>query len=132
MQSSGPQSQLEHQHGTKGTTGPLNSTSGDTTYADSDGQVCFVCSNNSLVVAGVRGAVSLGPCLNLHYPRDQISCESRNTQSGGETFHAGPLGVWGRYSRQNQPRGLRRKFVRPTLSGVRGGASMGPLGCRRR
>ena len=31
-----------NQQGTKGTTGPLNSTSGDTTYADSDGQVCFV------------------------------------------------------------------------------------------
>lgn len=80
---------------------------------------------------GVRGGASFGSCLNLHVLRDQISRRFANTQSGGETFRVGPLGVWGSYSRQNQPRGLRRKFVRPALSGVRGGASMGPLGCRR-
>jgi len=43
MQSSGPQPQLAMPQGTKGTTGPLNSTSGDTTHDDSSGQVSFVC-----------------------------------------------------------------------------------------
>jgi hypothetical protein len=58
MQSSGPQPQLAMSQGTKGTTGPLKSTSGDTTHADNSGQVSFVCSNNSLVVVG-----SGVPCL---------------------------------------------------------------------
>ena len=67
----------------------------------------------------------------MQYSRDQISRRFANTQSGGETFRVGPLGVWGHSPRPIQPRGLRRKFVRPAFSGVRGGASMGPLRCRR-
>lgn len=80
---------------------------------------------------GVRGGVPFGSLTAFVISCGQISCGFANTQSGGETFHAGPLGVWGLYSRQNQPRGLKRKFVRPALFGVRGGASMGPLRCRR-
>ena len=81
---------------------------------------------------GVRGGVPFGSLTAFVISCGQISCGFANTQSGGETFHAGPLGVWGRYSRQNQPRGLKRKSVRPAFSGVRGGASMGPLRSRRR
>jgi hypothetical protein len=104
------------------TTGPPVALCRLTTHDDNSGQVSFVCSNNSLVVAGVRGAVSLGPVYARHSTGDTNEPESAQTQSGGETFHAGPLGVWGRYSRQNKPRRRKRKFVRPALSGVRGGA----------
>ncbi len=49
---------------------------------------------------GVRGAVSLGPVYARHSAGDTNEPEAAQTQSGGETFHAGPYWDSGiRYAR---------------------------------
>jgi hypothetical protein len=117
MQSSGPQPQLAMSQGTKGTTGPLKSTSGDTTHTDNSGQVSFVCSNNSLVVVGSGVPCLWVPSMQGIQQAIQTSLKPLRHSPAVKLFTRVPIGIQASDTPESAPRAKQKVSASESLRG---------------